>query len=62
MREKSTITPVPIAPPDMLLPDPRGTRVVLVCAAHFTRAATSSASTGTATAEGIARPIPAASE
>ena len=62
MRERSTITPAPIAPPDMLLPDPRGMSGVPVVAAHTTSGTTSFASTGTATAEGIARPIPAASE
>ena len=41
-REKSTITPGPIAPPAMLLPDPRGTSGVFVAAAHFTIATTSS--------------------
>jgi hypothetical protein len=46
----------------MLLPDPRGMSGVPVAAAHLTNGTTSSASTGTATADGIIRPIPAASE
>jgi len=50
------------APPAMLLPEPRGMSAVPDSAAHFTSTTTSSASTGTATAAGIARAIPAASE
>jgi hypothetical protein len=54
--------PFPMAPPAMLLPDPRGISFIPDCDAHFTSETTSSASTGTATALGIARVIPAASE
>ena len=57
----STITPSPIAPPAMLLPEPRGTSGARRSAAHATSGATSSASAGTATARGHARAIPAAS-
>jgi hypothetical protein len=59
---KSTMTPGPIAPPPMLVPDPRGTSEIDLSPAHFTRVTTSSASSGTATAAGTILPIPAASE
>ena len=53
--------PSPIAPPAMLLPDPRGTSGVRVSAAQRTSVRTSSASAGTATPSGRIRSIPAAS-
>jgi len=59
---KSTITPGPMAPPGMLLPDPRGTSDSDCSRAQRTSVTTSSASTGTATARGMIRPMPAASE
>ena len=56
------MTPGPIAPPPMLVPDPRGVMGTPRARAQRTIATTSSASTGTATARGMIRPIPAASE
>src|SRR5215207_8615727 len=60
-RLRSTTTPSPMAPPDMLLPDPRGMSGVAVSDAQRTSSAASSGSTGTATARGMMRAIPAAS-
>ena len=40
------MTPRPIAPPGMLLPDPRGTRTAFASRAHRTSATTSSALCG----------------
>lgn len=56
------MTPGPIAPPAMLVPDPRGVMGTPRDRAQRTIATTSPASKGTATARGIMRPIPAASE
>ena len=61
-RLTSTMMPSPIAPPGMLLPDPRGISGSSVAAAQRTSAARSSASSGTATARGRMRAMPAASE
>jgi len=60
-RERSTITPSPIAPPAIELPDPRGTRGTPVSADQRRSVTTSSASAGTATARGMIRWMPAAS-
>src|SRR5581483_9429168 len=57
----STMTAGPTAPPDMLLPEPRGISGVPVARDQRTSATTSSASAGTATASGVARAMPAAS-
>jgi hypothetical protein len=46
----------------MLLPDPRGMSGIRDADAHRTNVDRSSGSRGKATARGIARPIPAASE
>ncbi len=54
--------PVPIAPPGMLLPEPRAINGVPVSRAQRTRSERSSASTGTATPIGMSRAMPAASE
>ena len=60
-RLRSTMTPFPMAPPGMLLPDARGTMATRLSPAHRTSATTSSALAGTATACGITRLMPAAS-
>lgn len=62
MRVISTITPLPIAAPGILLPDPRSVRGTDAVAAQRSSVTTSSTSTGTATACGMMRPMPAASE
>jgi hypothetical protein len=51
-----------MAPPGMLLPDPRGISGVRDDDAQRTSVDKSSGSAGTATARGITRAIPAASE
>src|SRR5580704_17487501 len=58
---RSTTTPAPTAPPDMLLPEPRGISGVPVSWDQRARTMTSAASTGTAIAIGVARAMPAAS-
>src|SRR5262249_53027843 len=60
-RLRSTITPAPIAPPGMLLPEPRAMRAISRSRAHRTNRDRSSASSGTATAAGTLRPSAAAS-
>ena len=60
-RLTSTMIPSPIAPPAMLLPDPRGISGRRSAAAHVTSVTTSSPSAGMATARGMTCAMPAAS-
>jgi hypothetical protein len=55
------MTPSPVAPPAMPLPDPRGMRGTRLAFAHSSNGNRSSASRGTTTARGMARAMPAPS-